>query len=753
MQFGQRVFRAWLAGGVAVGAVALAHAANAAVSASQMSSQTSDLQEVVVTAQKRAEHLSDAPVAVTAVTSGQLQSQGVVTVRDLAANVPGLQVAGGIGSGSVVLRGVTSGNDINPTVGTQIDGVPVGAAAFGAASAASLPELDPSLLTQVEVLRGPQGTLYGSSTLGGIVNYVTRRPSLQSLSGSFYAEGSTTEHGGPSGSVRGLLSAPLMEDRVGVLVSAFVNDQGGYIDRVGGGQRDFNTNRSYGGTVALMADVAPGLELELSDLYSKVNSTQDLVIYDQVTHAPVAGDLLYGDPILPRYDNRYNLLTARAEYALPWATFTSITGYQTQRAANVLDFSASRLAVIAGVYLPLYGGVTLPTPADPGVRVDLNTDKVTQEFRLTSKGNTRLTWIAGLFFNSERSANVQTIGSYGASGHLVAGPAGNLLRYDLLTHYKEYAAFGNVTYAITPALDITGGLRVQKINQDYRQLYSGSDADALNALYVDSGLGSTPPDSGLSRASDTVVTYLANARYRVSPGNMVYFRFATGFRPGGPNILVPGLPPTFKPDTTTDYELGWKTRFWDGKAFLDLSVYDIRWDDIQVITFSNGINGQTNGGRATIRGAEASLTLAPITGLTLSGSVTYADGKLDETIPGGLGDKGDRMPATPRWSGALSGEYAWAVAGDWKAFGGFSATFVGARTYGFAHNVIYAQYAMPSYALVNLRAGVRRGDLEFSAFLRNAGDERAQLGVSTLGGITVDVQRPRTFGLAISAKY
>ncbi|MBS0412333.1 MAG: TonB-dependent receptor, partial [Proteobacteria bacterium] len=196
-----------------------------------------------------------------------------------------------------------------------------------------------------------------------------------------------------------------------------------------------------------------------------------------------------------------------------------------------------------------------------------------------------------------------------------------------------------------------------------------------------------------------------------------------------------------------------KTRFWGGRAFLDLSAYAIRWDDIQVITFSNGINGQTNGGRATIRGVEGNLTLEPVAGLKLDGSLAFADGKLDETIPGGLGDKGDRMPATPRWSGALSGEYAWTVAGDWKAFGGFSATFVGARTFGFAHNVIYTQYAMPAYALVNLRAGVRRGDLELSGFLRNAGDERAQIGVSTIGGVTVDVVRPRTFGLAVSLKY
>lgn len=711
-----------------------------------------DSNEIVVTAQKRAEKLVDVPVAVTAVNSDQLQASGAITLRDLSASVPGLQIAGGIGSGSPTIRGITSGNDGNSTVGMQINGAPVGPAAFGAAGGSYMPELDPALLTQVEVLRGPQGTLYGSSTLGGIVNYVLKEPNLSRFEGSLFVEGAVTRGGEPSGTVRAAVSTPLVADKAALQVTGFGSEFGGFVDKPASSLKNFNNRKSYGGRIALAVQVTSDVRVTLSDLYSRIESKQDLVIYSPATQKPLTGDLQNNDAVLPIYNSKLNMVGLNVDADLGGVKLSSITSYQTLDSENLVDFGAARLGAIAVDYLPLFGGVTIPSPANPAVAVRLETDKFTQELRLTSQGDGPFNWVVGFFFNHESSQNAQILASYDQSSQPKSGNLSSLVRYDLLTHYTEYAGFANATYSLAENLDVTGGIRVQAIKQDYRQLYSGSDAAALNSLFGAFGLSPTPSDSGLSKDSNSVVTYLANVKYKFSPHVMAYARFATGFRPGGPNILVPGLPTTFAPDTTYDYELGIKASFLGGKGFIDLNLYNIDWKNIQILTIANGINGQTNGGRANSRGVEISLRLEPIKGLSLAGNFAYSDAKLKDTIPGGLGSQGDPMPMNPKYSGSVSAKYEWPM-GNLQGFFGASANFLGERQSGFKSSVIYAQYTLPSYTLINLRAGVRFDGWEFSAFVRNLGDERAQLGATTLASNLVAVQRPRTFGLSIGKTF
>jgi len=744
--------RALLVSGVAVGAIVLSEPARAQTTDAAQPNASETATEIVVTAQKRPERLSEVPVAVTAISADQLLASGAATLRDLTANAPGLQIAGGVGSGSLTIRGITSGNDGNSTVGLQIDGAPVGPAAFGAVGGAYMPELDPSLLTQVEVLRGPQGTLYGSSTLGGIVNYGLRQPNLARTEGSIYLEGASTHNGDLSGTLRGMINTPLTEDKVALQLAGFGSALGGFVDSPAGGKKNFNDRDSYGGRIALAAEVATDVRVAISELYSRVKSKQDLVVYSAATQRPVSGDLTNNDAVLPAYDSKFNMLTANIDADLQWATFSSITSYQNLDTRNAVDFGAAPLGGIIPNFLPLFGGVTVPSPTNIGVAVDLATDKFTQELRLTSSGEGPFKWVAGLFYNHEKSQNAQTIASYDADGRPRSGSLSSLIRYDLLTHYTEYAGFGNATYSLTPQLDITGGIRIQLIDQDYRQRYSGADANALNTLFGAFGLAPTPADSGLTKDRDSVVTYLANVSYRFAPGSMIYARFATGFRPGGPNILAAGLPSSFGPDTTYDYELGLKTTFWGNRGYFDLSVYNIDWKNIQILTLANGVSGQTNGGSATSRGIEVSLRLEPVDGLTLSSTLAHSDAKLNETIPGGLGTKGDRMPMNPKWSGSMAVDYEWTM-GRATGFLGGTANFVGERFSGFQTSVIYAQYTLPSYTLLNVRGGFRFDGWEFSAFVRNVGNERAQLGVSIISSTLVSVQRPRTFGIAIAKRF
>lgn len=711
------------------------------------------VEEVVVTAEKRSEPLKTTPVAVTAINATALQDTGSVSFRDLTASVPGLQIAGGLGSGYISLRGITTGNDGDSTVGLEIDGIPIGPTAFGAAAGAYMPELDPAVLSRVEVLRGPQGTLYGSSTLGGIVNYVTQRPDLSAVTGSVYAEGTSTKDGGEGGVLRGMISAPIAQDTAAIQLSAFYGDKNGFIDNKLSNRDNINDRRNYGGRAAVLFEPTSQLTIQLSDLYSKLDSVQDLVVYNPATQKPAADDLVNNTSVAPVYDSEFNIASANVDYDLGWSTASALISYQTLNTKNIADFSDATLGQLAEFVLPAVGGVTLPTPGNPAVSVLLDNHKFTSELRLTSSGTGSLSWIVGAFYNNESSTNVQLLSSFDSNNASNPPPLNNLVTYDLITHYKELAGFGDVTYAFTDKFDITAGLRVQDITQDYRQLYNGADADALNAVFTGAGLAATPADSGLSHAKDTVVTYLANARYRFTPDSMVYFRFATGFRPGGPNIIVPGLPKTFAPDTTRDYELGWKTSFLDERGFFDLSVYHIDWNNIQIITFSNGINGLTNGGHAESQGVEVSFNLEPVDGLTLSGSLAYSDAKLTENLPGFLGNEGDPLPMNPKWSGSLSAEYDWQIANGWQAFANASGNYVGERNIGFASSLIYRQYTLPDYTMFNLRGGVKHDNWELALFVRNLTDERAQLGASTLSDTMVAVARPRTIGISLNLQY
>lgn len=707
--------------------------------------------EVVVTAQKRTQSLQEVPAAVSVLQATQLQAAGAIDERDLVGLVPGLQVGYSVGAGEFSMRGLDTGNDVNPTVGLQIDGAPIGPVAYGAAAATQLPEIDPALISRVEVLRGPQGTLYGGSTLGGIVNYVTQKPSLETTSGDLYLEGSDTDHGGGNFVGRALVSGPLVKDKLALQISGFDDDLSGFIDDPVAGRNGYDTHRSYGGRVALLWQASPDLQVEIADLYSNVHSYNDLLIYN-ADGAPRSSGLVYSAPVLPLYDSKFNMVSVNATYDLHWATLSYIGTYQTLNASNTLDYGSSTLTGIVESYLPAFGGVGLPTPSNIGATTLTDSGKTTQEIRLASPETGRVRWLAGFFFNDEHTSAPEIVDSFDLDQNIAPGPAGTLLDYDLRTNLQEYAGFGDVTVYVTPRLDVTGGVRVGYVTQTYEQLYSGSDAAALNALYSYLGYLPTPPDTGVTASHETFATYLANIRYHISPNDMVYFRFATGFRPGGPNDIVPGLPAIFAPDTTKDFELGWKTNFWKDRGYLDLDLYDVEWSNIQILTQSHGLGGETNGGSATSRGVEASLALKPVEGLTLGATLAYSDAHLDQTIAA-LGAAGDPMPNDPRWSGSLSADYAWPIVDSWRGFAGVLARYNGERDFTFDHSATYTQYVLPAYTLVDLRVGVRHDKLEASLFVRNVGNVQAQIGNYQEGVNYVDISRPRTVGVSLGAHF
>ena len=299
--------------------------------------------EVVVTAQKRPEPVKTVAAAAIGGASDwqQLQAAGVTPRFAISTElVPGVQVmaagADASGAGEFVIRGLSAGNDINPVTGLQIDGAPIGAVAYGADTAQNMPEIDPSSIAQIEVLKGPQGTLYGGSTLGGIVQYVTKKPNLDHAEGSIYVEGSDTESGGGNSVVRGAFSAPIVQDKLAFQVSAYDDDLSGYIDDKLLGRDKFNDHRSYGGRAALLWQVNPDFKVELSDIYSHSNGYNDLVPYTQSGH-PLNGDLQFDEGTLPVNHSTFNVTALNANYDLHWASLSYIGTYQTFHSRLCVD--------------------------------------------------------------------------------------------------------------------------------------------------------------------------------------------------------------------------------------------------------------------------------------------------------------------------------------------------------------------------------------------------------------------------------
>jgi outer membrane receptor protein involved in Fe transport len=330
---------------------------------------------------------------------------------------------------------------------------------------------------------------------------------------------------------------------------------------------------------------------------------------------------------------------------------------------------------------------------------------------------------------------------------------GNLQSFLLTSKLTQVAEYGDVTYYILPKLDITGGIRVSEYQQSYLQAAGGADFAAYNALGSLFGYTPTPAITPVGKAGVTVATYQADVRYHIADDNMVYFRFATGYRPGGPNDIVSGSPATYGPDTTDNFEIGWKTNFWSSKAYLEVAAYDILWHDIQVEAVQNGIGYLTNGGAAEIKGVEASLALRPIQGLNLNGAFSYTDGKLTQTAPGGVGDAGDTIPDTPKFSGSLSADYTRPIGDGFDGFVGAIARYVDVRNTAFEHSTTTLNAKLPPYTIVDLRAGVRKGPYEVTVFARNLGDDRAVLGGINDGETALSIARPRTFGVSLDARF
>lgn len=736
---------------------------------------------IVVTAQKREQILLEIPQSVTVISRDTLERQDATSFQDYLALVPGLSLTGATpGITRVTLRGVNTGG-VAATVSVYMDEVPFGSSTGLADGGVLTGDFDPFDVERIEVLRGPQGTLYGASSLSGVIKYVTTPPKLNKFEARGQVGIEDTSGGGTGYQTTGLVNLPV-SDRLAIRVNGFYRKDAGFIDTIGNNSitslldgsviartlvdDNINDRTSYGGRVSALFQATDALSLRLTAFGQNLNSgASNIFEADPETLKPLNGRLTQSRFQQNDTKIKYRVYSGTVDWDVGFGNLVSSTSYSTfaEKFQSDATFFLGPLVNLLANFGPNVGllgfppsfiiaGTPVTRPLGVVSRQINSTDKFTQEVRLSSPDNDKFEWLVGGYFTKEKSAiDPQDFFAVEAGTNEIAGDVDQLIEVFLRSRYDEYAAFANATYHFTPRFDLTAGGRLSHNKQTADLLISGplfpggQEANDLNS-------------------SESVFTYTVAPRFEINDHTSVYARVATGYRPGGPNVIPigspAGTPRTYDSDTLTSYEVGFKGETPNRRLALEVAAFYLDWQDIQLFAVVNQTGINTNGGSARVKGLEAAATARPIRGLTLTANGAYTDAKLTEDTPpasGGL--DGDRLPYVPKWSGAVNADYEWRLGADATGFVGGTLSFVGERPNFLGDRDEDGDIRrVPSYEQVDVRAGVNVGRWGLQAYARNLFNTR---GITSASGFfpganpnnaaSIAIIRPRTIGLTLTA--
>ena len=725
-------------------------------SANQTSSNTVILEEVVVTATKRAQDLQTVPGSVTAIGDSLLNRIQAQSLNDIVAYVPGLNVqASGGEANRLIIRGLTTGpNDLSPSVGVYIDDAPFGSNSGYALGALFSPDLDPSDLERVEVLKGPQGTLYGASTLAGLVKYVTKAPDPDSFSTHARIDCERADDSGADTyALRAGVNLPLISEKVALRISGFYESADGDTSDVRTGESGLNGSYKHGGRADLLIKPVSNFSIDLI-AFTDTSVQPNLGVIDgnPQTLQPTYGQYAGYDYEHAFASSSYSIYEATLKYELAnGITATSTTSYS--------HFAVSEQADDTTLFQPALGPVLGPLLEFSGP-VSPTTQKYTEEFRLASSSNDHFEWLAGMFFDRENSNYLSGLNStylFGATPPAVLQPTvAALANYETVVnveHYTEYAGFADATYYIVPQFDLSGGVR---FSHNHQQLTNyGSGLLALEGVI---------PTYEADNSHDNVWTESVAARWHLQPQSMLYARYATGYRPGGPT----GAGQTFAPDTTRNYELGFKTTALGGALQADIAAFFIDWRKVQ-LNYFNGTNTVIgNAGNARSKGVELQTVYAPLEGFTIRGNAAYTDAVISSLTPGAQGGAavGDQLPSNSKWTAGLLADYYHTLTGETRWNAGAGLRYRSSSDTTFPNDPGTRFYTLPATAFVDLRTGLDFGEHFALTFqILNVADQRRLIGAAEYLAVPAAAAdaagQPvgltytpgRTFGLSLSARF
>ncbi|HLI17573.1 MAG TPA: TonB-dependent receptor [Rhodanobacteraceae bacterium] len=737
-----------------------------AAQSNQSAGHETTLGTIVVTATKRSEELQKVPMPVSVMTYHDIQREHLQDFMDYTAAVPGLNVVSAQpGLTELSIRGIASGSQQpSASVGVYIDDTPFGSSSVFAVGSELTPDIDPADLERIEVLRGPQGTLYGAGALGGVIRFITIPPDTGNYSGRVQVGGTSVDGGGNGFSVHGMANLPLVKDKLAIRANVYDETDPGFISDAGLNKTDVNESKIKGGRVSLLWTPTDRTSVRVTALAQNLNTENGPTeALDPNTLLPLYGDLqqrsaaLGGDAI----DARYRLYNITFDTDLGWAKLMSSSSYSTLDAVTNVD--ATPLLYLG----PQANG----QPYGTLEQATIPQTKATQEFRLSSPTSQTVEWLGGVFWTRETGNNEQNIyASDYYSGTPVPSPVGTIGGDSQPSTYDAWAAYGSITWHITDRFDVEAGLRYSHDKQHYTEIGYG-------LLF-----GGVPPTVLLDKhSSDSSTTFSLTPTFHINDNNMLYARIASGFLPGGPNVVpvgVPNVPPTFSPTKLTDYEVGLKSTSADDRLMLDLSAYYIDWTKIPLTTFEDNFTFLTSGGQAQSKGLEATVAWIPATGLKLSVNASYNDATLTKDAPyPSNGKRGDPLPYAPQFTLGLNGDYDFALGGGWHGYVGASYQYIDERSTDFAFSYpipgvlppLPSSPTIPGYNTINLRAGVNRDQWSINAYVKNLTNQRGiVLGstfanympvAGTLNPVTgkvednVTIITPRLFGISVSRDF
>ncbi|MBS0420025.1 MAG: TonB-dependent receptor [Proteobacteria bacterium] len=718
------------------------------------------LEEVVVTAEKRVQNIQTVPTSVSAVQGAKLLDLGMSRLADYSQYVPGLNIqdGGSPGQTSVTLRGIGvlgSGS----LVSYYIDDAPLGSSSNYAVAALFALDLMPYDLDRLEVLRGPQGTLYGGGAMGGLIKYVLKPANTNTYSAEAGGEVSHTQEGGGAGyAVRAAGNMPLIQDQLGIRVSLYDRRYQGFTDDVFVRDPDSNTAREYGGRAAASWNPLDGLRINLSGLWNRTQSDDDAIVTlgnvstyeDQGARffrgQPVFGRLSGSHPFEQPFSKKLDYYEGTINYDAPLGiTVTAASSWSRTATVRVQDTTSS------------YGEFPLALGEAAGgysnYLLDLNLRKFTQELRAASATGGRLEWLIGGFYTDEKNSNYQLASVYDSSYQPINNPVFTPFFFygKLPSTYKEHAAFGDLTLNVTSQFDVTGGVRYAHNSQEFRQITDG---------FVLGGFTDQPGHS-----SEGVTTWSGSSRYRFTREVMLYAKVATGYRPGGPNLAIAGAKPTVDSDTLMSYEAGLKSTFLDGRVLFNITGYYIDWKGIQlqVVNAACSCSYLANAGNAYSRGLELEGDWRPTRGLRLGYNAAYNKGRLTSLLDGAPPFRlGPQLPGVPVWSAGLNADYSWSLTQRLKANVGAGIRYVGEENVGaVSADPASPNAKQPAYTVGDARMGLWFERYKLNFFIRNLTNRIVYLSqapqqsalTGLIGSVDAVPLQPRVFGASVDVEF
>ena len=765
-------------------------------------------EEITVTARKREETIQDVPFSVAAPSEEELRSRGAEDIEDVAANVAGFAVQNlGPGQSQVAMRGVSAGQivrdqpGVKEQVGIYLDESVISLSLF-------TPDIDLFDVGRVEVLRGPQGTLFGSGSESGTVRYITNPPKI-GISESFGEFSVDSPSGGSvGGSAKVAVNAPVGESSA-LRVAAYYTKGGGFVDAVQPGlstKEDVNSFDRSGARLAWRTQPNDRLTITPRVVYQKLDAdgwhradAYNILGNPFTTTRPAVrlGEREQFTQIEEPTTDEFLLVDLNLEYKLGGATLTSISSYTDRDVLVVRDATALTASITGGsIGLPerVY---SIDAPLNDATKVKV----LTQELRL-SGSRERLDWVGGLFYSNIQRDYDQTLvvaGFEAASGVPTAGlraPKDVLFFSDLSYDLTQSALFGEATWAVNPRFDLTGGLRYYDFKEDRTQVFDGIFANDNNGTAIVATAGDTSADGFAPRLMGS---------YKLSERTSLNAQVAKGFRLGGINdpLNVPLCTPqdlvtfggrgAWKDETLWNYEVGAKTRLLGGRGSVNVAAFYADITDLQATVTAGSCSSRVifNVPKARSQGLEFELSVAPTSSFEFSLSASYADSELrstltstdaagNVTVVSGI-KSGNRLPTVPKFQAAASATYQRQIRSNWLGYATVTYQHTGSRftqigdqdpAFGtvnllsFAPNTIGGPLTastftfnpeLPSYDLVNVRFGLAFGKWDVALFVNNLTDETARLAIDQERGTRARVgyliNPPRTIGLNTRVQF